>query len=155
MERGASARPALVRPMPMTTPSATRRILIVDDDAAIRKLLYVLFHRSGLAVDLAGDGGAALESLRGRTYDAIILDLMMPGTNGFEVIAALKNADDGCLARTIVLTAASDRVLREFADRGIVRRVMRKPFEIDELLREVLACASAPADWRATAHHAG
>jgi CheY-like chemotaxis protein len=118
-------------------------LLLIDDDEAIRTLIHAIFRRNDVVVDSAADGAAALERLRRREYDAILLDLMLPGVNGFEVIRDLKSRNPKLLDRTIVLTAASDRTLRDFTDGRLVRRVMRKPFDVGDLMREVLAMEPA------------
>ena len=126
------------------SPSAIR-LLVVDDDEAIRNLMNAIFRRHDVVVDFAVDGASALSHLRRAHYDALVLDLMLPGANGFEVIRELKSREPRLLARTVVLTAASDHTLRDFTDGGLVRRVMRKPFDLSEFVDEILACAPALA----------
>jgi DNA-binding response OmpR family regulator len=129
--------------LPHNTPESAARVLVVDDDEPIRILLQAIFLRHNVALDLAGDGDTALGHLRRSRYDAVILDLMLPGQNGFELLREMKSRDPRLLERTIVLTAVSDLTLRDFADGRLVRRVMRKPFDLDELVGEVLSCAPA------------
>jgi len=123
------------------------RVLVVDDDEPMQILMDALFRRRDVIVDSVADGAAALERLGRERYDAIVLDLMLPRTNGFEVIRALKELDRELLSRTIVLTAASEAMLRGFAegDGRMVRRVMRKPFDVSEFIAEVLSCSGAAA----------
>ena len=120
-----------------TLPAA--RLLVIEDDEAVQILMKAIFQRHGMAVDSAGDGDTALDRLRRTSYDAVILDLMVPGPNGFEIIHEMKSRERALLERTIVLTAASDATLRHFTDGQLVRRVMRKPFDLDEFVAEVLA----------------
>jgi len=129
-------------PIKNSTESAAR-VLAVDDDEPIRILLQAIFRRHRVILDLAADGDTALGYLRRNRYDAVILDLMLPGQNGFELLREMKSRDPQLLACTIILTAASDLTLRDFADGRLVRRVMRKPFDLDELVGEVLSCAPA------------
>ena len=68
---------------------------------------------------------------------------MLPGSNGFEIIREMKHRTRELLARTIVVTAASDSTLRMFDDAAVVRRVMRKPFDQSDFVKEVLSCGSA------------
>jgi DNA-binding response OmpR family regulator len=117
------------------------QLLVVEDDEGIRELIDVMFRRWSVMIDHACDGKAALERLRKRAYDAVVLDLMLPSVNGFEVIRELKNRNPELLPRTIVLTAASDLTLRDFADARLVRRIIRKPFDVGEFMDEVLSCA--------------
>ena len=134
--------PISAAPMNPTHSEYAIKVLIVDDDEAIQVLMSAIFRRQDVVVDLAGDGQVALDRLRHRHYDAIVLDLMLPIMNGFDVIRHLKVHERDVLERTIVLTAASDYMLRNFSDADLVRRVMRKPFDLGELVAEVLACRS-------------
>jgi DNA-binding response OmpR family regulator len=104
--------------------------------------MKALLVRRDVDVDIAGDGDAALRKLRERSYDSIVLDLMLPKVNGFELVRDLKARTPEMLKRTIVVTAASNLTLRDFKDSELVRRVMRKPFDITEFIEEVMACAA-------------
>ena len=67
-----------------------RRALIVEDDPAIRKLVDKLLVRSGIEVDSARDGKQAIEKIRHVHYSVLVLDLMVPEINGFEIIEYIK-----------------------------------------------------------------
>ena len=129
------------------------KLLVVEDDDGIRILLEAVFRPRSVAVEFAFDGKMAIDRLRERTYDVVVLDLMLPAVNGFEVIRELKNRNPDLLARTIVLTAASDHTLRDFDDAPLVRRVMRKPFDLRDFIHEVLSCASGSPPLTAAAAH--
>src|SRR5688500_11931767 len=114
--------------MALSAPGAVLRLLVIDDDEALRKLMSTIFmRRNDVVAECVGDGDAALKRLRTRSYDVVILDLMLPGTNGFDVIRELKSRAPDLLRRTIVLTAVSQSMLRDFDDAKLVRRLMRKP----------------------------
>jgi CheY-like chemotaxis protein len=117
-----------------------RRVLVTDDDAGIRRLLVTVLIRAGYLVDSASDGAEAIEKVSNTDYNAILLDLMMPRVNGFEVVEHLERTQPG-LARhcVIVLTAASNQDLTRL-DTPTVFRVMRKPFEMSELLSVLRDC---------------
>ena len=66
------------------------RILIVDDDRAFRLSTAALLRADGYEVDGAADGAAAAESLRGKKYDLVLLDMRMPGVDGLGVLEALR-----------------------------------------------------------------
>jgi DNA-binding response OmpR family regulator len=116
-----------------------QRVLVVDDDPAIQQMFCAVLKRQGISIDVALDGEIALQCLRSRKYDVVLLDLMLPRTNGFEVIRHLKCLSPDILDRVIVVTAASQRTL-QYLDAGIVRKVLRKPFDINELVAEVRDC---------------
>lgn len=117
------------------------QVLIVDDDAGIQTLMKAILRRRQIDVDCATDGEVALRKMRERSYDSIVLDLMLPKVNGFEVVRELKTNSPELLKRTIVVTAVSNHALRDFDDSQLVRRVLRKPFDINDFINEVLACA--------------
>jgi DNA-binding NtrC family response regulator len=66
------------------------RILIIDDEAAIRESLETLLVLEGYLVDLAAEGQAGLKCIDTRSYDLVLLDLALPGQNGLEVLARIR-----------------------------------------------------------------
>lgn len=114
-------------------------VLLVDDDESIALLIEVLCGRMAVSVDHARDGEIAVSRLRARRYDAVLLDLMLPTLNGFEVLREMRSFAPAMLARTIVITAASDATLRDF-DGGGTHALLRKPFDIDELRDALASC---------------
>lgn len=112
------------------------KVLIVDDDPAIRQILSALLKRDGTACDIAEDGEAAIARLRGDTYDVVLLDLLMPRVDGLEVLAFMKAS--GITTPVVVISAVmDDRV--ELLDPQLVRVAMQKPLEPRELRRVVEA----------------
>jgi CheY-like chemotaxis protein len=120
------------------------RVLIVDDDPGVRTLLVALLAHRGYAHELAEDGDEAIARLRRSAPDAVLLDLMLPKMNGFEVLRFLRAERPQTLPRVIVLTAASNATLRDFDTHGI-RALVRKPFDINELLEEIDVCCGGVA----------
>ena len=121
----------------MTVTSSTGRILVVDDQPANLRVVAALLSRHGYEVLSAGTGAEALALAKQQIPDLLLLDMMMPGMDGFTLLAALKQ-DDGLATMPVVfLTAAQDRdlLLRAF-DAGAVDYVT-KPFMPEELLARV------------------
>ena len=106
------------------------RILIADDDAAIRGLLRVIAARKGLAVDEASNGSECLSRLSKGTYEAVILDLSMPEVNGYDVIERLRT--ERRRPAVIVVTALPRSASTEL-DPDVVTCIIRKPFDVDVL----------------------
>jgi DNA-binding response OmpR family regulator len=123
-------------------------VLLIDDDEPIRLLITALCSRMGLEVECAGDGDTALTLLRRRRYDAILLDLMLPKQNGFEVLREIRAFAPELLSRTIVITAVSDATLRDF-DGGGTLALLRKPFDIHELCETLASCTGCDPYQRA------
>lgn len=117
-------------------------ILIVEDDAAIRRLVRMVLERIGYKVELAGDGVEAVLKLGLVDFDVIILDLMMPNLDGFVFIETLAENDPARLRRVIVTSAASPAVVNaRLAGRPF--HFLMKPFDIHELARCVRECIDA------------
>lgn len=117
----------------------TGRILVVDDQAANVRVVTALLQRHGYVVTAAGNGPDALQAATGETPDLLLLDMMMPGMDGFELLAALGELPGFRQVPTVFLTAAQDRdlLLRAF-EAGAVDYVT-KPFMPEELLARVNA----------------
>jgi two-component system, OmpR family, response regulator MprA len=112
-------------------------ILVVDDDAGLRKALKRVLVTHGFAVEVAENGDEALGFLRTRRFDAVVLDVMMPGSDGIEVCERLRAAGDPL--PVLMLTAryaVRDRVagLEAGADDYLV-----KPFANEELVARLRA----------------
>jgi two-component system, OmpR family, KDP operon response regulator KdpE len=119
----------------MTHPTA--RVLVVDDEPPIRRFLNTSLGAQGYQVLEAEDGASALAMLRRNAVDVIVLDLGLPGMDGFEVIKALRAS--GSSLPIVVLSARSDeggkvRALDMGADDYVT-----KPFGVDELLARLRA----------------
>jgi len=113
------------------------RILAVDDQAANLRVVGILLGRNGYEVVPAANGAQALAAAQAQTPDLILLDMMMPGMDGFELLAALRALPALREVPAVFLTAAHDRdlLLRAF-DAGAVDYVT-KPFMPEELLARV------------------
>jgi CheY-like chemotaxis protein len=117
-----------------------KRILIVDDDDAIRALLVTVLRRRGLKVDSARNGEQALANLAACRYVLMILDLMMPRVNGYEVIEHLATLAPETRPVVFVLTAGIEP--RSF-DANIVIGTIHKPFDIELFIDTVEGCLTA------------
>ena len=120
-----------------TAPDAAARVLVVDDDRAVRESLRRSLEFNGYEVALAGDGAEALASIAGHAPDALVIDVMMPRLDGIETTRALRTAGNDL--PILVLTArdsVGDRV--EGLDAG-ADDYLTKPFALEELLARLRA----------------
>ncbi len=109
-------------------------VLVVDDDAGIRELLRTILAGAGYAVHTAMDGGEALRLFREHHPDVILLDLHMPGVDGWGFARAYQK-EPGPHAPVVIITAAQD-AQRSAAEIGAVGH-LAKPFDLGELLAVV------------------
>lgn len=120
-------------------PKPSYRALVVEDDPAIRRLIEKLLTRLKIEIDVAGDGRTAIEKLRTQHYSVLVLDLMVPEFNGFEIIDFLKR--ENMKLPVAVVSAVSQQALTKL-DLDVVKLVISKPFDVDEFTKAILAlCA--------------
>lgn len=109
-----------------------KRILLLDDDPSIHRLVTRLLGRQGFRVDVFLTGNQAIAALRRQQYDVLLLDLMMPHEGGMTVIRHLRENDPPSLKRSILLTASPDSLIGALS--GEVKTVVQKPFEPQKLI---------------------
>jgi DNA-binding response OmpR family regulator len=115
----------------------TKRILVVDDEPNIVISLEFLMKREGFAVEIAADGEAALEALAGSAPDLVILDVMLPKMNGFEVCQQIRANPRWRGIRILMLTARGrDREIAKGLGLGADAYVT-KPFSTRDLVAQV------------------
>lgn len=119
------------------------RVLVVDDEPAIRALVAKIVERAGHPVDTARDGAEAIEKLDQADYAVIVLDLMMPNIDGYGLIQHLKDRQ-GVKPAVIVVSAGDSAALRQL-DGALVHSILRKPFDID-VLGDLITAAVKSAD---------
>lgn len=120
------------------------RVLIAEDEANLVESLTFILGREGHDVSSVADGDAALASLRERGADVLILDVMLPGLNGFELLKVVR-ADAALRALpVIVLTAKTQVHDRQRAEAIGVQAYVTKPFSNQEIVDLVRRLAGAP-----------
>jgi len=119
----------------------SKRILIVDDEAAIRISLAEAMENDGYAVDTAESGEEALARLHGDPYDLAVTDLKLPGVSGMELLKALRNS--GQTTPVIMMTAYGDVDTAVDAIRSGAYDFIQKPFKLSEMRRQVRAALRA------------
>jgi len=119
---------------------AGRRILVIDDDLAIRVLLQAVLKRMKFEVALAEDGAAGLEKLAtDGGYDLILLDLMMPRLNGYEFIEQIGQRYPEHRPHIIVFTAAGKRGVDKIPADSVCNSIL-KPFDLDTFIDIISSC---------------
>jgi two component transcriptional regulator, winged helix family len=118
------------------------RVLLIEDDVTIARLLKEGLEDESYAVDVVHDGNEGYRTAVADDYDVIILDIMLPGMNGYEVCRALRN--DGNKTPILMLTARdAERDIVEGLDTG-ADDYLDKPFSFDVLLARIRALLRRP-----------
>ena len=112
------------------------KILVVEDDDAIRALLMAALRREPFDVHAAVNGVEALNFTRASEYAVILLDLMMPALNGVEFLEAFHEADPHSRTVVFVMTAFDDVMVRHVAP-NLVHGIVHKPFDVPQLVAMV------------------
>ncbi|HNU11391.1 MAG TPA: response regulator [Rubrivivax sp.] len=113
------------------------RVLIAEDEPNIVESLSFVLEREGFSVHAVFDGEAALRELRASAPDLMILDLMLPKMNGFEVLKAAKSDPELSSVPVIVLTAKGQAQDRRMVDEIGAEGFMTKPFSNREIVERV------------------
>lgn len=113
------------------------RILVVDDEPHIRRVLSVVLEGRGYEVTMASDGLQGLEELGGEAVDLVILDLMMPGANGLEILSKIRADPQRAETPVIILTAKGQDTDRDAALAGGANDFLTKPFSPKKLIARI------------------
>src|SRR3954452_17586839 len=111
--------------------TATRTVLVADDEPNIRRVLEALFHKDGYIVLTAENGKRAIDAASTTPIDILITDLIMPDMTGVEVLRAIKQIQPNCAA--IVITAFGTIKTAVEAMRLGAYNYITKPFDVDEV----------------------
>ena len=119
----------------MSPHTTKKRILIVDDDPHISELVYVNLDAAGYNLDRASNGHEAIDRIAAAHPDLIILDVMMPEMDGWELCKTIRD-DPECRDIRIVMLTARDSDRDKMIGKGVfgVDEYLTKPFELCELL---------------------
>ena len=119
---------------------AVPKVLVVEDDSAIRTLVVAALKREPIEVQTANDGLAALECVGANEYAVILLDLMMPRLNGYEFLDSVESVRGDTRSVIIVMTAFDTTSLRKLPPNR-VHAVLHKPFDVERVVDLVRDCA--------------
>ncbi len=112
------------------------RVLVVDDIADNLILLQTILESEGYIVDTALNGKAALDKIEQTNPALVLLDIMMPGLNGYEVTRQVRQSERFASLPIVLLTAHDEYFQRPYREVG-ANDLIRKPIDFDELLNKV------------------
>lgn len=111
------------------------RVLLLDDDPAMQRLIATVLRRAGMSVDVVSSGAQAIEKIGRTEYRALLLDLMTPTEGGVTVMRHLEKANPSLLRRVILVTASPESLLKSVASDAAA--VVHKPFDPQQLIATV------------------
>jgi two-component system alkaline phosphatase synthesis response regulator PhoP len=114
-----------------------KKVLIVDDEENVLELLYINIIRRGYKVETARDGEEALEKMKHFTPDIVLLDIKLPGIDGWEVCRKIKSDPKTEKTGIIILSALTQKEDLENANKCGATVFMPKPFDVAALLAAI------------------
>ena len=123
----------------MAAGDPARRVLVVEDEAAIRELLRLHLELAGFLLEETGDGRAALDAARARPFDLILLDVMLPGLDGVSVCRAIRRDGPNQATPILMVTARDGEADTVLGLESGADDYVTKPFGVRELMARVSA----------------
>ncbi len=115
-----------------------KKILLVEDEALIRELYARQLTKSGFLVKAVADGEAGLQTLGQEKFDLLLLDIMLPGMNGLEMLREFKSKNAGSTMMVILLTnLGQESVIKEGFDLGANAYLIKTSYTPDQIVQEV------------------
>ena len=121
------------------------RILLIEDEGNIREAIGFILSRAGWEVQGHGNGATAIEAVTHTKPDMVILDIMLPGLSGFEILRALRDGAETAQLPVLMLTAKGQARDQEAAFEMGADAYLTKPFSNADLLATVARLAQARA----------
>ena len=115
----------------------SKHVVLVEDEMNIAEAIRFLLGREGWRVEVLANGDNAVEVIRNAKPDLVMLDVMLPGKSGFDILNELRADTDMLNLPVLMLTARGQSRDREMAMRAGVSRFMTKPFSNSEVLEAV------------------
>lgn len=118
----------------------SKRVLLIEDEPNIIEAISFILNRDGWSVSTHANGETAMDAVQRHTPDALVLDVMLPGRSGYEILQDLRADPATADIPVLMLTARGQKKDRDLADRLGATRFMTKPFsnaEVLSVLREI------------------
>jgi DNA-binding response OmpR family regulator len=119
------------------------KIMLVEDEVFIQELYEMVLKKEGFEVEAYSDGNEAVKALQANTYDLVLLDIMLPGKDGLQILTELRAMPNHKDTRVIMLTnLGNEHVMEKTNELGITGYIIKAdntPFQIVEKVKEILA----------------
>lgn len=112
----------------------TKQVLVIEDEPNIAEAISFILSREGWKVSIHKSGTTAVQAVHDLSPDVLILDVMLPGKSGYDILLDLRSSDATRALPVLMLTARGQKTDRELAQRLGVNRFMTKPFSNTEML---------------------
>lgn len=116
-----------------------KRVLLIEDEPNLIEAIRFILIRDGWAVQTHSDGATAIARIREARPDVVVLDVMLPGRSGFDILDELRADPDFAALPVLMLTAKGQAADRERAERAGASRFMTKPFSNAAVLESMNA----------------
>lgn len=116
---------------------AKARILVIDDDPVILDMLRIALEKSDFEVLSALDGDLGLDAFREQSPDLVVVDIAMPGIDGYQVVEQIREADEPQRIPVIILTAHQQSVMRAYAEELGADLYLTKPIAPKALIEHI------------------
>ncbi|MFQ6547975.1 response regulator transcription factor [Aestuariibius sp. 2305UL40-4] len=120
-----------------------RRVLLIEDEPNIIEAISFILSRDGWTVHTHSDGLTAADRVREGKPELVILDVMLPGRSGFDILRDLRASEETAAVPVLMLTARGQTKDREMAERLGVSQFMTKPFSNAEVIESVRALVAS------------
>ncbi|RPE71821.1 response regulator receiver domain-containing protein [Pacificibacter maritimus] len=114
-----------------------KRVLLIEDEPNIIEAIRFILSRDGWSVEIQSDGARAIDAVRTKHPDIVILDVMLPGMSGFEILRLLRQDPAHADLPILMLTARGQKKDRDLAQSYGVSAFMTKPFSNADMLETV------------------
>ncbi len=121
----------------------TRRVLLIEDEPHIAEAIRYILVRDGWVVASHGEGRSALEAIRRESPDVVVLDVMLPGRSGYEILEEMRADPDLSTLPVLVLSARGQSADRAMAESAGASRFIAKPFANAEIVAALRQMAGA------------
>jgi len=118
-----------------------KKVLLIEDEPNIIEAISFILSRDGWEVKTHANGHDAMEAVRRRAPDLVILDVMLPGKSGYDILGEIREDANFAATPVLMLTARGQTRDREMAERAGANRYMTKPFSNADVLAAVRALA--------------
>lgn len=122
-----------------------KRVLLIEDEPNLIEAIRFILSRGGWAVQTHSDGATAVARIRESRPDVLVLDVMLPGRSGFDILDELRADPDFTALPVLMLTAKGQAADRERAERAGASRYLTKPFSNADVLDSVNALMAGGA----------